>query len=101
MLVHECCNVFEGEAESQSPLDEAKALHVFRLKSKIVGPATLPSRRLQQSTLPVETHIIDTHADGPSQFDESERPRSHLPPKQENAPPAPGKRAILDWERSQ
>ena len=74
---------------SDGPLNEAKALDMVGLKSKIVGPAILSSRRLQQSTLPVETHIINTHADGPSQFDKSERPRSHLPP-QTNAPPAPG-----------
>ena len=74
---------------SDGPLNEAKALDMVGLKSKIVGPAILPSRRLQQSTLPVETHIINTHADGPGQFDKSERPQSHLSP-QTNALPAPG-----------
>ena len=66
---------------SECPLDEAKTLYVFGLKTKIVAPATLPSRWLQQSTPLVETHIINTHADGPSQFDESERPRSHISPR--------------------
>jgi hypothetical protein len=28
-------------------------------------------------------------------------PEAIFHPKQENAPPAPGKRAILDWEKSQ
>jgi hypothetical protein len=50
------------------------------LKSKVVGSATLSSRWLQQSTIPVKLHIINTHAGGPSQFGESERPRSHIPP---------------------
>jgi hypothetical protein len=80
-FVHEALNVFKEEAMRDGPLNESKALDMLGLKSKVIGSATLSLRWLQQSTLPVEPHIISTHAGGPSQFGESERPRSHLPPK--------------------
>jgi hypothetical protein len=88
-VVHEALNVLKEKAMSDGPLNEAKALDMVGLKSKVVGPATSSSRGLQQSTLPVESHIINTHADGPSQFGKGKRPRSHLPTPP-TTPPAPG-----------
>jgi hypothetical protein len=42
------------------------------------SPSATP-RREKQAAIPIEAHILLAHADGISQLDESERPRSHLP----------------------
>jgi len=40
-FVYEACDVFESEAVSESPLDKAKTLEMFDLKTKIAGACAL------------------------------------------------------------
>jgi hypothetical protein len=41
VFIYESCDVFESEAVSESPLDEAKTLEMFNLKTEIVGACAL------------------------------------------------------------
>ena len=77
-FVYEPCDVFASEAVSESPLDEAKTLEMFNLKTKIVSACALSFGRWEQSAVPVESHVFNTHAHGPSQLGESESLQDHL-----------------------
>jgi hypothetical protein len=61
-VVHEALNVLKEEAMSDGPLNEAKALDMVGLKSKVVGPAALSSRGLGARLLTIMARSPDPKA---------------------------------------
>jgi hypothetical protein len=89
-------DVVERVAAHESPLDEAEAIDRRGQKDKVVRTTGSSSRGLKKATVPVEPHLVYSHADGLSQSGESERLRSHLHILNAYTLPEPGC-AILDW----
>ena len=86
---------------SDSPLNEAKALDMLGLKTKVVGTRSLSSRRRQQAAVSVEPHIINAHARGVATWAAVKGPEAIFTIQIKLHGARTGQGAILDWESPQ
>ena len=79
--IHNLGNVGNASIRIQGAPDEVKPFNMFVVEGHVAASTGAPSRRLQQAAIPIEPHVVNGQARRPSQLENSERPRSHLPPK--------------------